>query len=111
MKVTRLDDPAPIKRIESELSFSIKSEASTSDIPKVGPHKGRWGFGDIPGFYRTLWASDFIPQYITFVGADDSPWDPTFDSTTLIQAIRDGLYTDTNHRLDDNCGVVLLVCS
>lgn len=56
---------------------------------------------DLKPFYRNIWASHFLTAYIDRLAADSSPWDPTFDNLQVLQELRDRLYPDTEHVLDD----------
>lgn len=87
----------PISRKASGSSdiVIVKSEANSTDKNRKPTLK------DIPAFYRDKWSSHFIPMLINWVGADPKPWDPTFNITTVLQEIRDTIYEDYDHVIDE----------
>ena len=60
---------------------------------------------DLPTFYHSAWTSTFLPTYIMRVGADDSPWSPTFDTIKAMQEIRDEVYETSQHLIDKDSAV------
>lgn len=60
-------------------------------------------------FYRDRWPSHLIPLLINRIGADPKPWEPSFDGTRLLQEIRDTVYENDEHTIDEGGWVDKLV--
>lgn len=48
---------------------------------------------------------------INRIGADPKPWEPSFDGTRLLQGIRDIVYENNDHVIDEGGWVDKLVSS
>lgn len=64
---------------------------------------------DLPSFYHNAWSSTFLPTYILQVGADDSPWSPTFNTIKTMQEVRDEVYEASEHVIDKDSAVYHIV--
>ena len=64
---------------------------------------------DLPKFYIKLWAPVFVPRWIELIGADPSPWAPSFDVLQGLQELRDEVYPNSDHPLDKKSDVYKIV--
>jgi hypothetical protein len=66
--------------------------------------------GDLEDFYclGDRWVKEFLPTFIERFGVSETPWDFP-DTTKVIQEVRDEVYSDTEHVVDEKGPVWALV--
>jgi hypothetical protein len=107
--LTPLQQSIKITRESSQAQ--VKPRLSSSSVPKLSKPKVSSKMADLEPFYTIgdIWATVFLRSYIEVLGADPSPWAPTFNIVKTMQELRDTAYPNTTHKIDKQSAVYRLV--